>query len=1398
MGLYMKLVAAAVTLALISTAALQAQAKPEHVHNVSASTQQSAAIEAPVLMEVIKQTSNREKSKGRKSAQFTYEPHLAPGEYTYIVELNAPSVTQKPELLHSLNVTAAKARKTNMPNNVNSHVKYLQRYQQDFLGAVSHIVNTRKPIAKYQFALNAIAIRMTQDEAVALTSNQQVKKISRERIHRIETDRGPTLIGAPNIWNASIGALPQTQGEGIIIGIIDSGVNTDHPSFAEVSGDGYTHTNPLGNGIFIGDCANNFPELCNNKLIGVRSYSAITSNYSDTEIFPPNLPQNGEDYGGHGSHVASTAAGNILLNLPETLPTAGEIVSDGTPTGFSFPQISGVAPRANIISYQVCFGGRSDQNDTYADCPSSAILLGIDDAIRDGVDVINFSISGGGNPWTDTTERAFLSAQQAGIFVSTSAGNSGPGVSSSVKHSPWYTVVAASEHGRENAFVKSISNFTGGNSVPADITGQSDSGSITAPIVYAGDFSNPNDPTNDPAQCLQPFPSNTFSGQIVVCDRGEIARVDKARNVRNGGAGGFVLANVQGGDTFLANDQYVVPGIHINADDGDVLKQWLASGSNHRATITGGVASQSIDVARVDVLGNFSSRGPNTSISTLTPTLTAPGVDIYAAFADERYGHDGHVASAGDFTYLSGTSMSSPHAAGAAALLKAVHPEWTPDNIRSALSLTAQTGVLREDASTSANPFDMGAGRIRVDEAAQVGLVMDESFNDYIAANPDDGGDPRSLNLPSITDNECVGVCTWSRTFTATKDGSWDVRGDALDSTLDISVSPESFSLLRGQSQTIEVIIDSTSADKNRYVFAQVVLTASNSPDLHLPVSIFSTLGDIPTEIQTEATRDSDSLLIDDIDAVDLDNFLLTPYRLVKASSVIGTIEQDSDNSDYLDDLSDGVVVTEVDVPANSKRLVTEIVSSTALDLDLFLIFDSNNDGAISSFEEIGQSLSFDSLEEISVNNPEAGRYFIVVQNFTSSNRTRDDFELRYAVVGNDVDNSLTVNAPTALSADVPFDMRVFYDLAEASAGDDFYGAIDLGRSASSANNLGMITVDIKRSQNDVVITGDEARVNTGEQAQLEVIVSGNNTNEARNYHIRIPAPDGVRFINFNANLDGTFDGQTLSYQVSKAVNDFTDTTIRFDMLIEQEIVPGPIAVTMQSELLDRENSQIMQASPFNGIQIEGGPSLSFNGSDTTTINVFETQSVVIPISASDPNGDTVTLNYVQTAGPLTPIIQQNGESSLIAPAVDNTTVLSYEVTGDDGRGNQTTAVFSVNVLNNEAPTIQSISAPSSVNRGQSVTISVTTSDPENDPLTVTINGQSGSSVTLRTPITGNSVSYTVVVSDGINSVSRVVNITLTEPPSSGGGGGSMPLWWLCLMLGSAYCRYAGNLVNRT
>ena len=156
--------------------------------------------------------------------------------------------------------------------------------------------------------------------------------------------------------------------------------------------------------------------------------------------------------------------------------------------------------------------------------------------------------------------------------------------------------------------------------------------------------------------------------------------------------------------------------------------------------------------------------------------------------------------------------MSGPHVAGSAALVRAVHPTWTPDNVRSALAMTATPNVKKEDAVTPADWFDMGSGRVQVDLAVQTGLVMDETDANYAAANPDLGGDPRTLNMPSITDDNCVGTCTWTRTVTATKAGTWTAGGATISDGLEITVSPAEFTLAEGESQELTVSINAFNA----------------------------------------------------------------------------------------------------------------------------------------------------------------------------------------------------------------------------------------------------------------------------------------------------------------------------------------------------------------------------------------------------------------------------------------------------------------------------------------------------------------------------------------------------------------------------------------------------------
>ncbi len=696
-----------------------------------------------------------------------------------------------------------------------AYANYLGSRHEAFLVAAEESLGRSLTVLyDYRHAYNGLAVNLTPGEAAAVAGMPGVRQVQKEFLRYPQTDVGPTWIDAPGIWDGSAtGGLPGTEGEGVVVGIIDTGLNLDHPSFAEVGPiDSYTHVNPLGSGVFLGLCQSNpGTYVCNDKLIGYYIYTGET----------------GDDTDGHGTHTGSTAVGNHV--------TATLTITATNPYTYT-PVISGVAPHANIIGYDGCTDG--------AGCGLSGLVAAINQAVADGVDVINYSIGGGSsNPWTDPDALAFLAATDAGVVPVTSAGNSGPGAGTvgSPGDAPWLLTVGASTHNRADFSI--LQDMTGGSSPPADMTGLAlSAGYGPAPIVYAGDYGD--------ALCQLPFTAGTWTnGEIVVCDRGAVARVTKGVNVAAGGGGGMILANTTAGQSVNA-DPHFLPAVHLNSADGDALRTWLSSGTGLMATISG--TALDFSAANGDIMGGFSSRGPltNNAADVIKPDVTAPGVSILAAFRSGTGPVNNPEPWMSEYNYISGTSMSSPHAAGVAALLRALHPSWSPAEVKSAMMSTASTiGVVKEDGTSPADPFDMGGGRIDLSAAGRTGLVLDETTLNFQNANPSLGGQPNTLNLASLGDADCQGSCSWTRMVSNTLEitTTWQVL-TTQPVSMTLVVSPTTFTLGPYGYQVLTIDAGVTGLPIDEWAFAEVRLVEAGGGSIinvYLPF-----IGKITTTLQ--------------------------------------------------------------------------------------------------------------------------------------------------------------------------------------------------------------------------------------------------------------------------------------------------------------------------------------------------------------------------------------------------------------------------------------------------------------------------------------------------------------------------------------------------------------------
>jgi subtilisin family serine protease len=775
-------------------------------------------------------------------------------------------------------------------------------------------------VQSYVNALNGFSAVVSQKEAQAMADRDDVLTVYPDELRQPTTDSSPEFLGFTDpagVWQTGY------DGEGVVIGVIDTGIWPEHASFAD---DGSYAAPP----ITIGECdfgnaahnPNDVAFTCNNKLIGARQMLAT---YRALIGADPSEYDSARDDDGHGTHTASTAGGNADV--------------EASIFGIDRGIVSGIAPRAHVVMYKGlgALGGFG-----------SDLAAAIDQAVFDGVDVINYSI-GSGSFAIGPDDVAFLFAADAGVFVATSAGNSGPGAATlgSPSSVPWLTTVGASTQAR--TFQGTAILGDGGEYFGASIT----SGAGPTALVDAADLGN--------ELCI---PSVAFSeditDQIVLCLRGAVARVDKSEAVYNAGGAGMIHYNASDAQSQVT-DSHFVPSVHISNTDGLAVKSYIASeGASATAEVVGGVYTP----VQGSVMASFSSRGPNgLSGDIIKPDVTAPGVNVLAGNTPTP----GSGPSGELFQAISGTSMSSPHVAGVFALIKQAHPDWSAAMAKSALMTTSRQDVTKENATTAADPFDIGAGHIAPGErvhkgsAFQPGLVYDAGLFEYAAftCGADLGiftsgtcdfleaigvpTDPSDLNVPSIGIADVPGSQTVIRTVTSVAPGTRTFTASVeAPEGFEVTVDPSSFKLKTGQSLTYEVTVANVSAVPDTWIFGSLTWEEkTGNYSVYSPIALKSALFDAPDTVTGSGTDDSTSF---DVIFGYTGDYTAAPHGLVADAPTSDVIGQDPDQT-YPSGDDTPVGVQKIDFTVTDSAFVRwSLVIPGPDDIDLYL---ENSGGTI-------------------------------------------------------------------------------------------------------------------------------------------------------------------------------------------------------------------------------------------------------------------------------------------------------------------------------------------------------------------------------------------------------------------------------------------------------------------
>lgn len=848
------------------------------------------------------------------------------------------------------------------------YTAHLNRKQQEVAAAAGTTVGE-----SFTTAVNGFTADLTAEQAAVLAKNPQVLSVSENE--QLSPDYSSTeflgLPGKDGAWEQRYGGAANA-GKGVVVGVIDTGYYPDNAFLAGeeptrlargatpevgvpyLTTDGKIAMLKADGETFIGECqkaqgGSNSTRAwtgkeCNSKVLSARYYAEDFLKLVPPAERDPKESISPLDIASHGTHTATTAAGNDGVKA--------------SVDGRDFGEGSGVAPEAKVSVYKICW---EDTNPSTGGCFTSASVAAIEQAVKDGVDVLNYSISGNNNSVLDPVALAFFNAAATGIFVSASAGNSGP-TATTVNHSaPWLTTVAASTFSNELQGTVELSDgskYRGASIMNSEVPQTALVLSRNAAVKDDG--KKETDETENARLCLPgSLDAAKATGKIVVCERGVNPRAEKSVTVKDAGGVGMVLVNVPTGSLDL--DLHAVPTVHIN-DDGFLAKVAADSGLT-AALVNHDTTGQ--PEPPLPQIADFSSRGPSTAVGgdLLKPDIAAPGVGVLAGVSPLEAGEN--------FGFMSGTSMAAPQVAGLAALVLGENPKWSPAAVKSAMMTTAAP-VQTADGAANEDKFATGAGEVDAAAMADPGLVYDADVLDWAGfLETASGGDvwpdvkpiaAKDVNIPSIALGTLTGPVTVTRTLTALEPGSYSAAIDVPG--VDAVVVPEQLDFTAaGQSLDFTVTFTNDSAEYGEAAMGELTWSSTDHT-VTAPVALTPVAALAPPAVTVDSAAASGEQAIDVTSGTD-NPIDITVEGLVKSNALTEEKTPDPNNI-----TAASSITSTLTVPAGATTAEFAINSATeTADWDLYVMTPGGEQIAVATAN---------TSESLTLTAPAAGDYQVV------------------------------------------------------------------------------------------------------------------------------------------------------------------------------------------------------------------------------------------------------------------------------------------------------------------------------------------------------------------------------------------------------------------------------------